>query len=213
MTASGRCRASLSSVDDSRTRGDVHIVLDNTGSELALDLLLVDALLSLGFARVTLHVKMHPTFVSDATAGDVHTLFAALRRQGGAHEALAERLGECFAQERLRIWPDFFWNGPAPLAELPFHLRAPLEEATMVVLKGDANYRRAVGDALLPAATPFAEVTSYFRAPLLALRTLKSDAVVGLRPGARRRARRGRSSLAHQRSASGNSGQRALTFS
>ena len=79
----------LSSVGDSRAAGDVHIVLDNTGSELALDLLLVDALLSFGFARVTLHVKMHPTFVSDATAADVHTLFAALRRQG----------------ERTRLWP------------------------------------------------------------------------------------------------------------
>jgi hypothetical protein len=30
---------------------------------------------------------------------------------------------------------------------------------------------------------PFRQVTGYFPAPLLALRTLKSDPIVGLRPG------------------------------
>ena len=53
----------------------------------------------------------------------------------------------------------------------------------MVVLKGRRQLPARGGRCTAPAATPFAEVTSYFRAPLLALRTLKSDAVVGLRPG------------------------------
>ena len=52
-----------------------------------------------------------------------------------------------------------------------------------MIFKGDANYRRHVGDALWQPETPFAEVTAYFPAPLLALRTLKSDAIVGLPPG------------------------------
>jgi hypothetical protein len=52
-----------------------------------------------------------------------------------------------------------------------------------VIVKGDANYRRTVGDAVWPEITPFADVTAYFPAPLLALRTLKSDPIVGLAPG------------------------------
>ncbi len=56
-------------------------------------------------------------------------------------------------------------------------------DAALVIIKGDANYRRMVGDALWPADTPFTDVTSYFPAPLLALRTLKSDPVVGLPAG------------------------------
>jgi len=52
-----------------------------------------------------------------------------------------------------------------------------------VVLKGDAHYRRALGDAIWPPKTPFGEATRYFPAPLLALRTLKSDPIVGLAEG------------------------------
>jgi hypothetical protein len=53
----------------------------------------------------------------------------------------------------------------------------------MVVVKGDANYRRVVGDALWPPDAPFAAAASYAPSPLLCLRTLKSDAVLGLPPG------------------------------
>jgi len=50
----------------------------------------------------------------------------------------------------------------------------------LVILKGDLNYRRAVGDALWTTPTSWAEATAYFPAPLLTLRTLKSDALVGI---------------------------------
>jgi hypothetical protein len=53
----------------------------------------------------------------------------------------------------------------------------------MVIFKGDANYRRVIGDALWPSEATIAEATSYFPAPLLLLRTMKSDAVVGLPTG------------------------------
>jgi hypothetical protein len=53
----------------------------------------------------------------------------------------------------------------------------------LVIFKGDANYRRVVGDALWSPETPLSIVTSGFPAPLLALRTLKSDPIVGLPPG------------------------------
>jgi hypothetical protein len=52
--------------------------------------------------------------------------------------------------------------------------------ASLVILKGDMNYRRAVGDALWDRHTTFATVMHYFPAPVMALRSLKSDAIVGL---------------------------------
>lgn len=52
--------------------------------------------------------------------------------------------------------------------------------ATLTVMKGDLNYRRLVQDRLWPATTPFADVTEYFPGPVAALRTLKSDVVVGM---------------------------------
>ena len=63
---------------------------------------------------------------------------------------------------------------------MPRELHGVLNGAGLVIIKGDANYRRAVGDCLWDAATPFAQVMAYLDAPTLCLRTLKSDPVVGL---------------------------------
>lgn len=52
--------------------------------------------------------------------------------------------------------------------------------ADLVLLKGDLNYRRLVRDQHWPSATAFASATSYFPAPVAALRTLKSDVLVGV---------------------------------
>jgi hypothetical protein len=164
--------------------GDVHLVTDNTGSELSMDLLLADALLDLAGARVSLHVKMHPMFVSDATGHDVWELTRAMQAKGGAEARLASRLGRAFDEERLRVLPDFFWNGPRFLWDRPARIARELDCASVVVLKGDANYRRAVGDAMWPEDATFAGATAYLPAPLVCLRTMKSDALVGLGPAA-----------------------------
>jgi hypothetical protein len=52
----------------------------------------------------------------------------------------------------------------------------------VVIVKGDLNFRRLVGDLHWDPATPFADVTGYFPAPVAALRTLKSDVAVGVPP-------------------------------
>jgi hypothetical protein len=166
-----------------RAGGDVHLVADNTGSELSMDLALCDALIGIAGARVSLHVKMHPVFVSDATASDVWALIGAMRMRGGPASDLAGRLYDAFDQGRLRVLPDFYWNGPRFLWDRPPRIAAEIDRATMVIFKGDANYRRVIGDAVWPGEATLAEATSYFPAPLLLLRTMKSDAVVGLPAG------------------------------
>lgn len=165
--------------------GPVHVVADNAGTELTLDLALVDALLSLTDAPVMLHVKVHPVFVSDATPADVLALVGMLEagRAGAAGAAMGQRLRAAFVAGRLRIAPDLYWNSAYLLWDLPDHFADLFSGARMVILKGDANHRRALGDAVWPTETPFAHVTARFPAPLLTLRTLKSDVVVGLAPG------------------------------
>ncbi len=165
--------------------GPVHIVTDNAGSELTLDLALVGALLALTDAPITLHTKLHPVFVSDATPADAQMLIGWLAegRAGPAGAALGGQLQGAFAAGRLRLAPDLFWNSAHPLWKLPDYLVETFRGARLVILKGDANYRRALGDALWPAALPFSEALGYFPAPLLALRTLKSDPIVGLAEG------------------------------
>jgi hypothetical protein len=169
----------------SQRQGQVHVIADNTGSELAMDIVLIDALLETAAEQVILHVKMHPTFVSDAIVDDALILLSVLAsgHHGDTALALGERLRKAVDTGRLRLAPDAFWNSSDLLWELPPHLVRTFRQATLVILKGDANYRRAVGDACWPADTPFSEVTADFPAPLLALRTLKSDALVGLPSG------------------------------
>jgi hypothetical protein len=166
-----------------RKGGNVHLVADNAGSELSMDLALADVLMTEGGARVSLHVKMQPVFVSDATVADVWSLIGAMCDRPGPCRELGERLERAFEAEKLRILPDVYWNGPRFLWDRPPRIAAELDGASMVICKGDANYRRVIGDALWPPATSLAEATSYFPAPLLLLRTMKSDAVVGLPPG------------------------------
>src|SRR5581483_3419556 len=57
-----------------------------------------------------------------------------------------------------------------------------VRRASLTVMKGDLNYRRLTGDRAWPPVTPFGEVVAYFPGPLAALRTLKSDVVVGISP-------------------------------
>jgi uncharacterized protein with ATP-grasp and redox domains len=173
------------------SRGAVHLVVDNAGTELSVDLVLVSRLLELGQEEVVLHVKLHPCFVSDAIASDVRWFLegddATCRAcwQGASSEALDCRstLRQALADGRLRLAPHPFWNSAGSLWDMPEELEREMRDARLVILKGDAHYRRAVGDALWPADTPTATVLSYFPAPLLTLRTNKSDPIVGLAPG------------------------------
>ena len=158
----------------------VFIVADNAGSELAMDLVLADCLLRHVTPRVVICLKSHPTFVSDATPEDVWMMLREMAQRGERIAALAERLQGHWRGGRLRFPPHPYWNSSHLLWDLPSALRRSFNAARLVVIKGDANYRRTVGDALWPAHTPFAEVLDYLDAPTLCLRTLKSDPVVGL---------------------------------
>jgi uncharacterized protein with ATP-grasp and redox domains len=165
--------------------GAVHIIADNTGTELAMDMLLIAALLEQAERQVILHVKMHPTFVSDAIPADARILIEQLGsgRLGGAGVQAGTALHTAFEAGRLRVIPDFFWNSALPIWSMPPHFGAIFNGAALVIFKGDANYRRLLGDALWPSTTPFADVLAYFPAPLVALRTLKSDPIIGLPAG------------------------------
>jgi Damage-control phosphatase ARMT1-like domain len=161
--------------------GSVCLVADNAGRELLADLLLVDELLAGGRAsEVVLHVKPTPYFVSDATAADVA---AGLRRLGvaGGHAAVAaRRLQEEFRRGRVRLRTSWFHTAPFEFDAMPDELAADFAHATLTVLKGDLNYRRLVGDRAWPPSTDPSAAAAYFPGPVVALRTLKSELVIGV---------------------------------
>jgi hypothetical protein len=107
----------------------------------------------------------------------------ALDAVGGDARALAQRLRGALRQGRLLIETHPAYATGLFFFELPDDLFAVLGQFDLVFLKGDVNYRRLVGDAHWPPTTSFARATAYFPAPLVALRTLKAELIVGLEPG------------------------------
>ena len=163
--------------------GTVHIIMDNAGTEEAFDLALVDRLLRDKVARsVTLHVKMIPVLVSDVLGEDVYALLDVLEASGGPVAQLAERIHGYINRGSLHIIPDLFWSTDGRMHELPPRLQQGMENASLIVAKGDANYRRATNDAIWPQDARWEEAVASLPAPFLALRTIKSDTLVGVAP-------------------------------
>lgn len=164
--------------------GTVALVADNAGSEMVADLILVDHILAHGLANeVVLHVKPSPYYVSDATLSDVADCLRALLLSNGEARAVGNRLREAAALGRFRVRADSFFCAPLDFSAMPETLRHEFTSATVTILKGDLNYRRLVGDRHWAPTTSFAEVTDYFPGRVAALRTLKSDVIVGLKTG------------------------------
>lgn len=171
--------------------GSVHMVMDNSGAELAGDLALAVVLMRLLDAPVVLHPKFYPTYVSDTTVADIH-LF--LQRAGGhsngAVRTFAGYVSDALDTGALGLAPDPYWCETAFLDAMPDHLAGLFAGARMVIVKGDFNYRRAFRDTTWPVGTEPAaamglaagrsSVAAAAKVPWLFLRTMKSDCLVGV---------------------------------
>jgi len=194
----------------------VDIVLDNAGFELFVDLVLAGYLLQSGLAtQIVLHPKNMPWFVSDVVPKDFGDLLNVLINAKSFYETpseddeargitppslstteetnmrhLFENWSTLYAEGKIVLRPNSFWTEGGSywrLSKTAPSLFKDLQEAELVIFKGDLNYRKLTGDAWWDPATPFSQAIG----PLgpqsgmrtLALRTCKADVVVGLRQG------------------------------
>jgi uncharacterized protein with ATP-grasp and redox domains len=186
-------RSTFTLVDDTndviafvRSNGGVNaqidILIDNAGFELVVDLLTVLFFLEKNIAgRVKLHAKAHPTFVSDAMIGDVwQTLTFFSDSDDPVLANIGSRLASLVNSGRLVLTTHSFWTSPLPSWEMPESLCDTLGQATLVISKGDAHYRRLLGDRHWPYHTYIGAILCYLPAPILVLRTLKSEVAAGI---------------------------------
>jgi uncharacterized protein with ATP-grasp and redox domains len=167
----------------------IALICDNAGTEILLDLALADQLLRADCAgQITLHLKPQPFYVSDAMPQDVLAAIKALISSGDADlRALGARLQSSLAGGALQLADDAFWVSSLFFSEMPGRLAEALSQTSLAILKGDANYRRLVGDYHWPFMTPFSQAVRSFPTSAIALRTMKSELVVGLAEGVKER--------------------------
>jgi D-arabinose 5-phosphate isomerase GutQ len=160
----------------------VSVILDNAGTELGMDLLLVHQILETTDCPVVLHAKPWPMFVSDATSADVLAHIACWRRSTPPHGRLsrvATELEAAMRAGRLEIRDEPDWGEPRCFDELGPKTLAGLGDA-LVILKGDLNSRRFFGDRMWSPTTSVEGAARGIGFESILLRTLKSDLVVGL---------------------------------
>lgn len=155
---------------------------DNCGIDFLTDLALADFLLQNGWVgEIVMRLKPQPFFVSDVMVKDAGAMVAALRASDSAAlAALGLRLQK---YTNLRFTTHPFWPTPFMFRAMPADLRAELARASLVILKGDVNYRRLLDDRHWPFTARMEEIASYFPAPFVTLRTFKCELAVGLQPG------------------------------
>jgi hypothetical protein len=160
----------------------IMFVADNAGLEFLGDLLTIDYFLRNDLtAAVELHVKPYPTFVSDATAPDMTTSLGYLsRHERQTVRAAGIRLRRYMLEGRLRLRSHVFWTSPLAFWEMPADLRRQLDRANLIILKGDMNYRRLLGDRHWPYTTPTDRLPRATGTPILGLRVCKAEVAVGL---------------------------------
>lgn len=149
----------------------VDIVLDNSGFELFVDLILAGYLLSTGLATsIVLHPKRLPWFVSDVTPKDFADLlncmvdpqafYTAPDDSDKTHPALSEKevadvkfLFEQWSglhqEGKLIMRPHSFWTTQGCYWRMPHvapDLFDDLKESELVLFKGDLNYRKLTND-------------------------------------------------------------------
>jgi hypothetical protein len=160
------------------------IILDNAGYELVADLALADFALTSGLARqVVLHAKTYPVFVSDSLRKDIiDTIDWLCFSSHEPDRQMGIRLREALLRDSLILEHHPFWTSPLPWWDMAEDLRSSLASSSLIISKGDANYRRLLGDLHWPLELPFHSVVTYSDPAVLALRTCKSEIAVGIQP-------------------------------
>jgi hypothetical protein len=154
--------------------GSINLVADNFGAEFVGDLVLGVVAAAHGI-DVTFHVKQLPMFVSDTTADDVTILLDRLPRDS----EFGRRLQREIERGAIRFSASAFWSAPEFLSRMPPELLGAGRSA-LNILKGDLNFRRAIGDVTVDPDTPFERLPVLPVAPMLSLRSIKSYCVAGM---------------------------------
>lgn len=163
----------------------IDFVLDNAGFELFTDLCLMQFMMHvlLPCSRIRIHVKSYPWFVSDVMRKDFVWMIDHLKGDPAVRD-FGNACTHFLNSGKWKIVENYYWTMPYDFAQMPTHdpeLYRLLQSSSLIILKGDLNYRKLLGDLDWPHSTPFDVVLREFRPSfLVTLRTNKADLISGL---------------------------------
>ncbi|CAF0883846.1 unnamed protein product [Brachionus calyciflorus] len=167
----------------------IDIVLDNCSIEFVSDLILCDFLLRNNFVdKIRLHGKAYSWFISDVTRFDFDYLILQLQSSNSlVVNNFLKRLNNYLNEESsLELYFDgMFWTSPYSFDQMlkidPDLYQFFKESSTLILFKGDLNYRKLLGDLEWDMSIPLKKAIREFRpTSLCAIRTVKSDLMANL---------------------------------
>ncbi|KAH8283609.1 hypothetical protein KR018_009128 [Drosophila ironensis] len=177
-------------LDGGSSDGIVDIIFDNAGYELYTDLILAEYIIDKGLAaKVRLNPKAIPWFISDVMEHDYHwTLKFLAEHADPVLSGLGKKWQQLTAEGKFELAPlEHFWTSPYEFYRMPEvnpGLYKRLQEAQLVIFKGDLNYRKLLGDFSWDSTESFETCLRGFRpSNLCTLRTVKADLICGLADG------------------------------
>ena len=171
---------------NTHTPMNLHIIHDNSGTELLCDLVLIYYFLCNGCCdTITLHCKQYPTFVSDATKSDIlHHIITMIKHNNPMIQQCGRVINKFLRSNSIIIRSHSYWNSSEFYDKISDELIDIFTHADLTIIKGDANYRRTVEDRLwstdISIYDPLIKPAQLFPSTFLLLRTLKSDTIVGV---------------------------------
>lgn len=181
----------------------VDFVLDNAGFEFYTDLTLALFLLDSKLVpEVVFHCKTRPWMVSDTMIKDyklwVHDMKDPDVFTGSKHREdlnhFVDSVEHYHHQGKFKLVDSEFWTGSTDYWEIcpeetkygGSELWKYFQDSTLVIVKGDLNYRKLTGDRKWVRSTPFNTAINKLAKSgihILALRTCKADVCAGLPEG------------------------------
>jgi hypothetical protein len=166
----------------------IDIVLDNCSIELASDLILCDYLFRNNFvSKITLHAKAWSWFISDVTKYEFDFLLKQLQSSNSiVLDKFVKRIKGYMSESKLVLEHENpFWTLPYSydkMEKIAPDLYAYFKRSSSLVLfKGDLNYRKLIGDLNWPFDTPLKQaVREFLPTNICAFRTIKADLIAGL---------------------------------
>ncbi len=181
----------------------INYLVDNSGIEFLNDLILAYHLNKELNCRVVFHVNVLPIFVSDVIENDYVCLYDTISQElnetsmpGLSSEeivnakALLEEIDKKFEDNIFEIKKDFYCNMPLLYKDWYKYNSATAKSLfekvnSLLIIKGDLNYRRLVGDYkanwMRPESASLSLYTRFIKVPLLVVRSYKSNLILDIK--------------------------------